>query len=249
MFKLELASSAKELVEIKNLYFKYSKKDKYYNLEDVSFSILPNRFHIFIGENGAGKSTTIKLLIGSLNQYDGHIIINGLDTKQNYKARSNVSYIPDKAIFPLGMTVIKYLRLMGSLTYDDKNELDKEIAKLLKKYDIESLVDKKANNLSAGQKKKVLLIRAIIEKSKLIILDEPAANLDRTTTISLLKDLKELSESGTTVFISTHLLDVVQDYANYGTFIKKGKILYTGPVDRSNIIERYNNIYLRGEYD
>lgn len=59
MYGLRTPTSERELVKIKNLYFKYSKKDKYYNLEDVSFSILPNRFHIFIGENGAGKSTTI----------------------------------------------------------------------------------------------------------------------------------------------------------------------------------------------
>ena len=87
-------------LEVKNVYMKYKKKDKHFALNDVNFKIEKGDFHAFIGENGAGKSTAIKIISGLNNDYQGDVFINGLNIRDNINARTGFLYIPDKNFFP-----------------------------------------------------------------------------------------------------------------------------------------------------
>ncbi len=231
-----------EMLKLENIVYGYNKK--HITIHDLSFSVPKGSFHAFIGENGAGKSTTINMIVGLIDSYEGNIFINDNNVKHTNDARKYVSYIPDKAIFPNGFNTKKYLLNCGLLKRDDKHLLNQEIEEWAKSLEIEEILNKNPNKLSAGQKKKVFLIRAIIEKSQLIILDEPAANLDPTTRIQLFKTLKYLVDNGTTILISSHILDEIKNYTTSATFIKKGHFIWSGPVSGNQITDIYANYYL-----
>ena len=151
-------------LEVKNVYMKYKKKDKHFALNDVNFKIEKGDFHAFIGENGAGKSTAIKIISGLNNDYQGDVFINGLNIRDNINARTGFLYIPDKNFFPSYLNVVDYLFNITSLTRNDHEKIKLEIDELLKKFEIEEVAQKNPNKLSSGQAKKVLLIQAILTK-------------------------------------------------------------------------------------
>ena len=195
----------KDIIKVENLYMKYKKKDNHYSLENLNFSIKEGEFHAFIGENGAGKSTAIKILTGLNDDFDGNIFINDLNVKKDFNARKNLCYIPDKTSFPNDMNVYQFLYEFALLVRDDKEGLKVELDSLIKRFDLENSINRNPNQLSSGQMKKVFLIKTIIEKAKIIILDEPAAFLDPSTRMQFFETLKELNQQGVTIFISSHI--------------------------------------------
>lgn len=237
--------NSNDILKIENLYMKYKKKDKNYVLEDLNFSIKKGSFHAFIGENGAGKSTTIKIIAGLNNDYDGNVIINGLNIRDEVSARKNFLYVPDKTFFPTKISVFDYLYNITIMTRNDKEKIKIEIMNLLKKFEIIDIIDKNPNKLSSGQIKKISLIQAILTNVKFLVLDEPAAFLDPSTRMMLFKELKRINEENeTTIFISSHILDEIKNYINSVTFIKKGKIKWTGEIKGKDLIKKYREIIL-----
>ena len=234
------------ILELKNVFYKYDKKG--HSVNNLTFSIKKGSFHAFVGENGAGKSTTIKLIVGLINNYEGEILINNNDVKETF-SRGCISFIPDKAIFSSSMSLKQYLLSSIMLKRNDKNNVLQEIDKWCEKLDLTNLINKNPNKFSAGQKKKVFLIRAILERAELIILDEPAANLDPTTRKQLFSILKNITKTGTSIFISSHILDEIKNYATNATFIKKGSIVWSGEVHGDMINDIYNKFYLEEYYE
>jgi ABC-2 type transport system ATP-binding protein len=106
---------------------KYKNKDKEFTLKNVSFNVSKGEFHAFIGENGAGKSTTIKIMAGLNNDFDGNLLINGLNVKTDVKARSKLCYIPDKTSFPLNISSYDFLYQLALLVRDDKEQIKIEL--------------------------------------------------------------------------------------------------------------------------
>ncbi len=231
------------MISLRDVSFKYKKNSEKPTLNKVTFDIYDGSFHAFIGENGAGKSTTIKLIAGLINEYQGEVTINGKDPNKDDKARLNLAYIPDKAIFPTDLTVYEYIYNMAALTRNDFTNIKEEMDWWLEKLGINDKANVNPNHLSAGQKKKVLLVKCIVEKAKIIILDEPAANLDPTTRMEFFNLLKYLTSIGTTIFISTHIIEEIKKYADFATFIKQGHILWSGPVQDDQIIDWYEYLY------
>lgn len=234
----------RKVLEIKNLYMKYNKKDESYALSDLNFSIDENDFHAFIGENGAGKSTTIKIISGLNDDYDGEVFINGLNAKEDIKARESFSYIPDKIAFPSGIKTWDYLYNIALLSRNDKEKIKIELNELIDKYDIRNIINKNPNKLSSGQIKKILIIQTLLEKSKFVILDEPAAFLDPSSRLELFSSLKEMNKNGITIMISSHILEEIKHYVNSVTFIKKGKVVWTGKISGNELIKKYKEFIL-----
>ncbi|AMD81116.1 multidrug-like ABC transporter ATP-binding protein [Mycoplasmopsis canis PG 14] len=216
------------ILEAKNLTKIYSNSKEKTGIFNLNFNVPKGSFHAFIGENGAGKTTTIKSIIGSYINFEGDVTINGINIR-DYKSRRALGYIPENAIFPKELTVQEYLRYLGQLHGTPKKDLDNKIDAMLKEFEIEDLKFKKPFNFSSGQKKKVLLIQALLNNPEIIILDEPAANLDPTARFQLFSLLKKLHEKGITIFISSHILSEIDKFVDSLTLIHKGKIVYSGP--------------------
>ncbi len=231
-------------ISVRNLFFKYNKKQNHFTINDCSFDVSKGSFYVFVGENGSGKTTIIKAICGANKNYIGDIFINNKNFLIDKTARLPITYIQTKPIFPNEFNVYEYLLMMGLLVRNDINNLKEEIDFNINKFKISEIKHSNPNKLSSGQQQKVLLIKSIIEKASIYILDEPTANLDPITRIDFFRTLKELAqEKNITVFISSHSLDEIKEYVNEATFIKAGKVLFTGKVNGKNLINKYEEMF------
>lgn len=220
-----------DILKVVNLTKIYSKTQQV-GIKNLNFAVKEGSFHAFIGENGSGKTTTIKSIIGAYTNWTGQILIDQVDNSFAI-SKKNLGYVPENAIFPKELNTMDYLMSLGLLSNIPKNELKKRIEDMLNKMQISDLAKKHPYNFSSGQKKKILLIQALIHDPKLIILDEPATNLDPTARFELFKILKTLQEQGKTIFISSHILSEIDKYADSLTLLHKGEVIYTGEKTKS----------------
>ncbi|VEU75627.1 ABC transporter ATP-binding protein [Mycoplasmopsis maculosa] len=215
------------ILEVKGLEKLYVNKKDIRGIKNLNFSIKDNAFHAFIGENGAGKTTTIKCIIGSYFKYKGSIYIFGKNHNLP-ESKQIIGYVPEYATFPKDMTTYSYLKSLAKLNKISSKDIENKIDSYLTKFNITDLKNQKPSQMSSGQKKKILLIQALIHDPKLIILDEPAANLDPTARYELFEVLKQLHKEGKTILISSHVLAEIDKYTTSLTLIHKGEVIYSG---------------------
>ena len=218
-------------IEFKNVSKSFQNKSKANKqvLKDMSFNVYEGEFHGFIGTNGAGKTTTFRSLLYFYPDVKGDILIEGVSFR-DAKSKSSIGYIPEVATFPRKLTIYEFLQVMAKLSGLSKEQATKRIDEALKKFNIDMQVAKSrtGKQLSSGQQKKILLIQALINDPKILILDEPAANLDPEARIELYQSLKELQKEGKTIFLSSHILAELQAYIDSLTVLKEGQVQYSG---------------------
>lgn len=229
-------------LEVKKLGFSYKNKEI---LKDINFSIQTGEMLSILGENGAGKSTLVKCLIGILKptkdsviKYDG---INLLEKSIKERAKL-ISYVPQITNVPeINLTVFDTV-LLGRLPYKNGNfsKKDKEITlENIKKFDLEQYIYEYVENLSGGEKQRVLLARAITQEPKILILDEPISNLDLKYQISTMKYLKEITKDENIIVLNIiHDLNFALSYSEKSIFLKNGKVLFCG--ETKEIINKNN---------
>ena len=212
---------------VSKLSKKYEKTK--YAIKNLSFKVEKGQFHGLIGANGAGKTTTIKSIIGAYARYDGNIKIFGKSNK-TIEAKKYLGYIPETAKFPENISTKKYLSYMAYLSGYDKESADKFASDKIKELGLQKVASKSPNNFSSGQKKKVLLAQALIGDPQIIIMDEPAANLDPIARNNFFSELKKLQEAGKSILISSHILIELDYFVDSITIIDGGEIAFTGEV-------------------
>lgn len=240
----------KPIVQVINLT-KHYKNRKVPAINDISFNIYPGEFHAFIGANGAGKTTTIKSIIGAYSNYNikGEILI---DSKKNYdvEAKIKVGYIPEYALFPKKIKTREYLIMMTMLSGYEYKDSIKLTDDLLVKMNMVQFSNKRPDSLSSGQKKKILLAQALIHNPSILIMDEPAANLDPNARDELYTLLVSLQHEGKAIFLSSHILDEISKYATYATILDGGKIAFDGPLKlNSDLLLLYKKFVHIGSVD
>ncbi|CAM9119533.1 ABC transporter ATP-binding protein [Mycoplasma marinum] len=236
-----LSRHSLEVVKIEKTF----KKNKI--LKACSFKIKKGSFHALVGENGAGKTTLIKTIIGGFPIEKGKILFNGLDVEKNIQEKNILSYVPEKAIFPNNMNLYAYLKLIWKLKGKELDNMDKQIKHLLNQFDLMDRKNINPNRLSSGQKKKIFLIKILIEKPEIIILDEPAANLDPTARFLFFEELKKINAQGVTVLITSHIISEISKYVNGATFIRKGEIVFTGDIEKDKLEEKFQEIVINDQ--
>lgn len=216
---------------------------KYYNrtiINNLNFEVGHNEFHAFVGANGAGKTTTIKLIIGAYQKYKGAIYLNGILNKIP-KSKKYFSYIPEIAKFPSRLTVFQYLYYMISLNETDKKTNQSKINDFLINFNMDKFKNHKLNSLSSGQKKKILLIHALLNNPNFIIMDEPTDNLDPKTRLEFLQFCKTLQKNNCSILMSSHVLTELDRYADAVTILDGGKIVFSGK--KSDYEHKNNNFW------
>ncbi len=215
------------VIEIKNL-------TKYYNksrgIIDVSFDVKEGEIFGFIGPNGSGKSTTIRTLLGLIHPTNGEAKIFGMDCASNSpKIMKEVGYLPSEVFYYDGMKVIDLLNYSASFY---KKDCSKRIEELSKIMDLD--LNRKIDELSYGNKKKVGIVQALLHEPKLIILDEPTGGLDPLMQQKFFDLLKEENKKGATIFFSSHVLSEVQRICDKVAIIKEGKIVKLEKISEIN---------------
>ncbi|MFA6941286.1 MAG: ABC transporter ATP-binding protein [Clostridiaceae bacterium] len=215
------------MLEVIGLTKKYGKTIA---VNDASFNVEKGEIAVLAGPNGAGKSTMIKSIAGLL-KYDGSVKISGYNNK-SVEGKRLIGYIPEMpSLFPL-LTISEHITFMahayGIKEYENKKE------ELLKLFELWDKKDKYGSDLSKGMQQKVSICCALITDPKLLLVDEPMIGLDPKAIRNMKDVLKDIKEKGTSVVLSTHLLDSVQDLWDRIVIMKDGKFIYSKVRDDSD---------------
>ena len=203
---------------------------KYYGrtrgIDGLDLSVEAGEFFGFIGPNGAGKSTTIRTLLGLLRPTRGSATVFGLDvTSRGIDIRRRLGYIPAEIGFYGGMTGEAILRLASRMHGMDPDR-GREVAGRL---DLD--LQRKADELSTGNRKKLAVVLALQHRPELVILDEPSAGLDPLMQGVLFDLLREEHQRGATVFFSSHVLDEVQRMCRRVAIVRSGRIVEVAEIE------------------
>lgn len=183
-------------IEVDNLTKSFS-GDR--GIRNASFSITQNAFHVLAGENGAGKTTIIRSILGLYQEFSGKVLIDGVENA-NPRAFENIGYISETAVFPNQFNVRRYLIWVAKLKNKHaRNTISSLVDSYLHKFNLYRSARTNPNKLSSGEKKKVLLIKALIEESKILIMDEPAANLDPKARTIFFNQIDDMRKNGVTI--------------------------------------------------
>jgi ABC-2 type transport system ATP-binding protein len=200
-------------------------------VDDVSFSIDRGKVLGFIGPNGAGKTTTMRILATLDTPQRGDARIGGYSVVDHPdEIRRMVGFMPDYAGVYTNTTVTEYLDFFARAHDLHGDARRQAVAHIIEFMDIGDLCDRHVESLSKGLKQRVALGRAIIHDPQVLILDEPAANLDPRARIEFRTLIRELAADGKTILLSSHILTELSEMCDGVTVIEKGRILATGTV-------------------
>ncbi len=198
-------------------------------LKGIDLTVAPGQVVGYIGPNGAGKSTTIKTLIGLLPNFTGDVHVLGLDLRtQAMAVKRRIGYVPENAALYDLLTPTEYLRFVGQLYELDANAVDRKAADLLHLFDLSQHANNRMSTFSKGMRQKVLLISGLLHNPDLIFLDEPLSGLDANTVVLVKQIIRQLADSGKTVFYSSHIMDVVEKLSDRIIIINGGQIIADG---------------------
>lgn len=212
------------VIEIKNLTKTYGKSR---GVNDISLKVEQGDIFGFLGPNGAGKSTTIRSMLGMIHYQAGSIELLGLDAKtQQKEILRQVGYMPSEAMFYPAMKVKDVIKFAADAR---KMNCDKEAEYLCKKLEVNT--EKRINELSLGNRKKVSIVCAMQHKPKLFIFDEPTSGLDPLMQETFFDLIMQYNKEGATCFLSSHVLSEVKRYCKNATIIREGRIIATDSVE------------------
>lgn len=216
----------KKLLECQNLCKSFGKKQI---LKDVSFEIDEGDILAFIGPNGSGKTTTIKLILGLQKIDKGSVSINNYDIEKDFvKAIEKVGAIVENPDTYMYLTGWQNLKIIANLY---KDVTDEEIKKIVKLVDLEKRINDKVSKYSLGMRQRLGIARALINKPNVLILDEPTNGLDPEGIKDLRNLLKKLAKEGMGILISSHNLAELESFCNKVLIIDNGKIIETSKVN------------------
>ena len=206
------------IIEVNNLTKYYGKAR---GIVDVSFNVDEGEIFGFIGPNGAGKSTTIRLFCSLIYPSSGEAKIFGKDAiKYGPEIRQDIGYLPSEVFYYDRMKVIDLLKYSASFYKKDCTKRLHELSEIME-LDLHRRID----DLSYGNKKKVGIVQGLLHEPKLLLLDEPTSGLDPLMQKKFYKLIRDENERGVTVFLSSHILGVVQKMCNRVAIIKEGSIV------------------------
>ena len=214
----------KYAIEIKNLTKNYGKNRGVTNL---SMAVEEGDVYGFLGPNGAGKSTTIRSMLGLARYQEGEITLLGLNAREHQvEILRQVGYMPSEAWFYPEMKVKDAIRYAADMR---KMDCKTESEMLCERLQLDT--NKKVEELSLGNRKKVSIVCAMQHKPKLFIFDEPTSGLDPLMQAEFFKLIMEYNAQGATCFLSSHVLSEIKKYCKHAAIIREGELIRTDTVE------------------
>ena len=220
------------MISIEHLSFSYGEEQ---TLRDVCFSAEQGKLAALIGPNGAGKSTLFKCILKFLRGYEGRVLLDGRDMKEMSRAEiaRKIAYIPQTTIPVFNYAVIDIV-LMGMtsglklLETPGRNHIERA-EQVLDELGIFHLRNRGFGRISGGERQLVLLARAIVQDARILIMDEPTANLDYGNQLRVMEQICQLAKAGYTVIMSTHNPEHALIFADISFVLKDGRVVAAGP--------------------
>jgi ABC-2 type transport system ATP-binding protein len=217
------------MISIQGVTKKYGKK---LAVDNLSLEVAAGEFFAVLGPNGAGKTTTIKMLAGLLRPNSGRLVVGGCDVQSDPIAAKKVSaYVPDQPFLYDKLSGIEFMNFIADLYGVEGDARQKEIDRLVELFGMKDFVRELSESYSHGMKQRLVLAATLLHKPKVILVDEPLVGLDPHTARLVKQIFREQARSGTSIFMSTHVLSVAEDFADRIGIMLQGRIVALGKLD------------------
>jgi ABC-2 type transport system ATP-binding protein len=201
-------------------------------VQDVNLSVAPGQFFGFLGPNGAGKSTTIKMLTGLLAASSGSIQVLGLDlAKNSVEVKRQIGVVPEGMALFGRLTGAEYLNFVGRMYGLDRETAGKRTAELLDFMQLAEQLKTLVTDYSHGMQKKLALAAAVIHGPRILFLDEPFEGVDAIASGTLKAMLQRMIARGATIFLTSHVLEIVERLCSHLAIIHKGRLVAQGSLE------------------
>ncbi len=217
-----------EAIQVSQLIKKY-KDSSTPAVNDISFTIKPGTIWGLLGPNGAGKTTVISILCGLLKKTSGDVSIYGLNYQENREEiKQLIGVVPqDIAIYPT-LTAYENLKYIGNMYGLKGQELKERISHCLSTFELDHVSNKRIESFSGGMKRRINLIAGILNKPKILFLDEPTIGVDVQSRNIIIEYLNKLNSEGATIIYTSHLMEEAENLCSYISIIDHGKIISDG---------------------
>ena len=216
------------IVKVEHLSHRYTVD---WAIQDINFEVNRKGILGLLGSNGAGKSTTMNIICGVLNQTDGTVYINGIDTRKNsVEAKKNIGFLPQKPPLYSDHTVDEFLIFAAEMRLVDPKKIKQAVEMAKERCGIAHFSKRLIRNLSGGYQQRLGIAQAIVHSPKFVVLDEPTNGLDPNQIVEIRHLIKEIAEERT-VILSTHILPEVQATCDYIRMIEQGDRVFSGTVE------------------
>jgi ABC-2 type transport system ATP-binding protein len=222
------------MFEVRNLYKRYLGIPA---LDHVSFIARPGEVTGYLGANGSGKSTTMKLATGLIEPTSGEILFAGRPIKENPMAyRQRIGYVPEEPHLYTHLSGMEYLVMVAQLRDMDRDSASQRIHGLLRLFGMHGDRDSAMSSYSKGMRQKILLSAALMHNPDLILLDEPFSGLDVGSSLILRGLIKELAARGKIVLFSSHELETVERVCSHVVILHRGKVVADDSIERLRVL-------------
>ena len=218
------------MISIKKFSKAYTKNN--YVVKNLNVELAEGDICAFVGPTGAGKTTTLKCIVGILEFKEGEILLNNKSIKKEPIACKNeIAYIPDNPNLYEHLRGIDYINFIASVYKIPQNKKIALAQKYSEMFEMTNFLNQEIGSYSHGMKQKISLIAALMHEPKILILDEPFVGLDPVSTHKLKQEMHNLATNGATTIFSTHILDVAEKLCNKIVILKEGKLIYSGEMN------------------
>ncbi len=233
------------MIKVQNITKKYG---NFVAVDDISFEIKKGEIVGLLGENGAGKTTTMNMITGFIEQTNGKILIDDIDTlKRPKKAKRKIGYMPEGVPLYTDLTVKEFVTFMAEIKKVKRKERKEKVEKTLKETGLFDVQNKLIKNLSRGYKQRVSLAGTLVSDPEILILDEPTVGLDPKQITEIRSLIKKFGKKHT-VILSSHILSEVSQICDKVIIINKGKIIAIDtPKNLEEKVSNDNSVYITVE--
>jgi ABC-2 type transport system ATP-binding protein len=198
-------------------------------VHELSLDVAAGELFAFLGPNGAGKTTTLKMMCGLLFPTSGTVSIGGYDLRRDGdRARQLLSYVPDQPFLYEKLTGREFLQFIADMYGLPRNQATQRLAEVIELFELHEFVDDLAERYSHGMRQRTVFAAALIHEPRVLIIDEPTVGLDPHSVRRLKNVLRRQADRGTTVFLSSHSLDVVEELADRIAILEHGRLVACG---------------------
>ena len=222
------------MIEFINISKKFDSellKEPFVALKNVSFKVPEGKIMGFLGANGAGKTTSLKILLKFIKQTSGRVEYSEKLGNNQFEIFSKIGFLPERPYFYPHLTGRSYCEYMGKLVDMKKKEIESQIAYWAPRFRIEFALDRDIKSYSKGMLQRIGFLSTLLHNPRLVILDEPLAGVDPIGRKELKEIIVEINKEGKSVFFSSHIVSDMEEICDEVIFLDKGEVAYQGSVD------------------
>lgn len=200
-------------------------------LKDINFQVNSGEIIGYIGSNGAGKSTTIKIILGLIDDYEGDVFVFGGKAKGQIDYKKKIGYVPEVSDMYDNLTAREYISFIGMLYELNADNAVKKALEMMKVFGIDNAIDGRIHTFSKGMRQKLSIITGMLHNPDILFLDEPLSGIDANSILVFKEILQSLKNAGKTIFYSSHILEIVEKLSDRILLINEGTIVIDGTVE------------------